>query len=291
MSKIMSKPQLSVVIATLGGVSIKKTLDLLNSGSLVPDEVIISIPRECLKSIPKSNHKNLIINECEFRGQVKQRAEGFKIARGQFVIQIDDDVSVDYNCLKRLFETMSSLNGQFAVAPAFFSNTTGLSVFKKNTEGVFSKLYYFLMNGKRGYQPGKFYLSGTGDGVEPNSLSEKIIETEWLSGGCIIHRKVDLIKENYFPFSGKAYCEDFIHSFLMTQKGTKLFVDPAAKVFIDLELYSSLSIGNFFKFIIADFRARKYFMALSKRKSLRIYIFFCLMIFNYLSTKMITQFK
>ena len=278
-------------MATLGGALIKKTLDSLNSGSLIPEEIIISIPRERVKSIPKTNHKNLIINKCEFYGQVAQRIEGFKVARGKFVIQIDDDVLVDYNCLYRLFKTISTLKGSFAVAPAMLSNVTGQSIFKKNTEGFLRKFYYFLNNGKYGYQPGKFYLSGAGDGVVTTSLNDALIKTDWLSGGCIIHRKENLITENYFPFPGKAYCEDFMHSFLMTQKGIKLLVDPTAKVYIDFHSYTDQTIGNFFRGLIADFKSRTYFMALSKRKSLRIYFFYCFMIFNYLLTSITRKFK
>jgi hypothetical protein len=280
MSKL-KKNKLSVVMATLGGLSVEKTLISLNNGSLIPDEIVVSIPSDRVKTLPIINYPNVMINECQAYGQVSQRIEGFKVASGEFVLQIDDDISLDYNCLSNLVSSMESLNGSFAIGPAIFSNKTRQSIFIKNTRGFARKLYYFLVNGKHGYQPGKFYLAGSGEGVTPNYPDESLIQVDWLSGGCVIYRKVDLVTENYFPFQGKAYCEDFIHSFLLTKKGVGLFININAKVSIDIESYKNQALVSFFRGLVADFKARRYFMSLSKRESPRIYFFYGFMIINY----------
>jgi hypothetical protein len=54
-----------------------------------------------------------------------------------------------------------------------------------------------------------------------NNVNDKV---EWLAGGCILHRKENLITENYFPFSGKAYCEDLMHSILLRKNNIDLWI-------------------------------------------------------------------
>ena len=49
-------------------------------------------------------------------------------------------------------------------------------------------------------------------------------EVNWLPGGVLILRVKDLVMEDYFPFEGKAYCEDLIHSFFLKKKGLKLYI-------------------------------------------------------------------
>jgi hypothetical protein len=39
----------------------------------------------------------------------------------------------------------------------------------------------------------------------------------------ICHRE-DLVTENYYPFAGKAFCEDLVHSVLWQKQGTRLWM-------------------------------------------------------------------
>jgi len=51
-------PTVSVVIPTLGGAQLSKTIATINAGSFVPDEILVCIPgqySENLKSIEDSN--------------------------------------------------------------------------------------------------------------------------------------------------------------------------------------------------------------------------------------------
>ena len=59
-----------------------------------------------------------------------------------------------------------------------------------------------------------------------------------------------LIDKNYFPYKGKAYCEDLIHSLLLKRKGVKLYVlcktevviqpTPSPTILTPLELFKSI---------------------------------------------------
>ena len=99
---------------------------------------------------------------------------------------------------------------------------------------------------------------GLSFGVDSSHCDENPFETQWLPGGCVLCFKDDLILEKFFPYSGKAYGEDLIHSFLRTKSGTRHWVIPGAKCSIDApepEL-SPLSIS-------AQVKARRYFVRLS----------------------------
>jgi hypothetical protein len=73
----------TVVIVTLGGESLGDTVRAVNSGSLVPAEVLVCIPRTRRDTVDwlASRWSNLEIIPTIAAGQVLQRIEGFKRAR------------------------------------------------------------------------------------------------------------------------------------------------------------------------------------------------------------------
>ena len=87
---------LSVVIPSLGG-NLHSSLEALNSGSLVPDEVIICLPNQNHSVNNSSEYKNITILYSEKYGQVYQRLYGFRKAKGNYILQLDDDAIVSYN--------------------------------------------------------------------------------------------------------------------------------------------------------------------------------------------------
>ena len=57
--------------------------------------------------------------------------------------------------------------------------------------------------------------TGMGYGIDPSKLfSNRPFQVEWLNGGAVMCHVDDLILEDYFPFEGKSYFEDTIHSIL-----------------------------------------------------------------------------
>ena len=67
----------------------------------------------------------------------------------------------------------------------------------------------------------------TNFGVDPSFMKSDLIETDWLPGGCILHLKNNLVMFDYYPFKGKAFCEDLIHSHFLKKKN-KLFITKKA---------------------------------------------------------------
>jgi hypothetical protein len=65
---------------------------------------------------------------------------------------------------------------------------------------------------------------GVAFGVDDKLCGAGLIETQWLPGGCVVCHREDLITEAFFPFTGKAYCEDLVHSLLRRNRGIRLRV-------------------------------------------------------------------
>ena len=91
--------KLSVVIPTLGGIQLKDTIKALQNSSIQPLEILICIPNssELLVNIDLSDNVEII--RTNKKGQVFQRMTGFLAAKGELVLQIDDDVCLEKNTI------------------------------------------------------------------------------------------------------------------------------------------------------------------------------------------------
>lgn len=272
---------ISVVIATLGGPTLKGTVEKLNRGSIVPAEILICLPiAEASRGLDFS-FPNVTILQSGCRGQVPQRIEGFRRATSDFVLQLDDDMWVDRRCLEFLLETVRELP-DVAVAPALVNSGTGDSVYRvSHRGGAFRTAYHWLLNGKDGYREGCILRSGFPVGVVPDDNARSPSQVEWLAGGCVMHRRANLVLENYFPFGGKAHCEDIIHSHILTRRGVRLLVDPRARCSLEVASPFDKGLGAFARDTYNDFHARRYFMRLSKRPLWRMYLYYVLIVFRY----------
>jgi GT2 family glycosyltransferase len=266
---------ISVVIATLGGHTLKPTLQALNAGSLVPGEILVCIPADAIFSENISDIENVVIINVPFRGQVAQRAFGFRQARREYVLQLDDDIVVDYFCLERLLDTFHELGSNLAVSPALIDRGTGRSVYERPQSHKFLyDIYFWLMNGYEGYQPGKVSKAGLAIGIDPTSLRAHFIEVDWLAGGCVLHGRKNLVLEDFWARPGKAYCEDLMHSHLLRKAGIHLFINTLARCDLEIIRNSSMALDVFLNDLYRDFCARKYYMKRVGRSSVRMYFYY-----------------
>jgi len=195
-------------------------------------------------------------------------------------MQLDDDIELAYDCIEILIGGMQTCIGKAALAPALHYRKNKTSAFIKKKPNF----YYWLMNGSKGYQAGSVYLSGSPEGVDFDGDCN-FIESKWLYGGCVLHRKSNLVLENYFPFKGKAYCEDLIHSASLRNKEVKLFFMPKAFAYFEMDSYTTYGLTVFMRHLLSDFRARKYYNEYVGVKSNRIYFFYLVMVLNYIKSK------
>lgn len=280
---MQNRNQVTVVIATLGGASLSSTVDSLNRGSMAPAEILICIPIEHIERVAHLKHDNVKILGTNFRGQVAQRLFGFKNASNDFVMQLDDDIILDEFCLERLLGTLHALGPKVAVAPAFLDIETGLSVYKKPEKNKrLLQAYYWLMNGSKGYVPGRIDKSGSSIGLDPLLLDSRVHDVEWLAGGCVLHYRNNLVYENFWPRVGKAYYEDVVHSSILAVRGIRLVIDSTARCSLEMISQLSLKPSDYFIDLYRDYLARRYFLEFSSRRSLRIYLYYLLRILSYM---------
>jgi hypothetical protein len=276
----------TVVIATLGGDSLDSTIQYLNSGTLVPAEILVCIPMENASKVAHLDGGTTKIIKTDFRGQVAQRGAGFQRASNPFVMQLDDDLLLDRFCLERLVETLQALGGKAAVAPALLDIQTGQSVYKKPIKHRFVlALYFWLMNGSKGYVPGSIDSSGSSIGVDPSVSAASLFDVEWLAGGCVLHYCENLVLENFWPLPGKAYYEDVVHSSILAANGIRLVIDPKARCFLELFSQASFTPREFFQNLYRDYRGRQYFMRRFSRQSFRMYLYYFGRVLSYLASR------
>lgn len=225
------KKDFSLVIPTLYGTELEKTIIQIHQGTCIPSEIIIVIPSEFKKNIVElKRYCNIIIFGVDFRGQVRQRIFGFEHASCDIVIQLDDDIFVDPYCFENLVETIQNSDNKIVVAPLFKFNDSKKSCYNKDSK-------WFLLNriihGRNYLKSGKITASGLNMGIFHDEGNNRLFESDWVPGGCLAHKKCNLILENYYPFNGKAYFEDVYHSVLLRNKSVKLFVDNKAICLIE----------------------------------------------------------
>lgn len=223
----------SVVIPTLGGPSLSDTITRVNEGTCVPDEVIVCIPeREAPLAAPLASAVVRIL-PTPVRGQVAQRAEGFRAARSAYVLQLDDDIWLERDCLAHLVKYLESNPGT-AVGPALHDRTTGeyrsFLVPQSPKPTRTDALMFRVINGAAGYQPGQISRAGVNMGLPETGDFQGL---GWLPGGCILHHRTSLELSAFYPFPGKAFAEDLFHSHLLTRAGVLLARCGAARCSVD----------------------------------------------------------
>ena len=267
------KGQVSAVIATLGGPSLRKTIEDLNRGTVVPQEILICVPEDEAQRMESFAFPNVKIIRTPCRGQVAQRAYGFRQAKGDFVLQLDDDVHLRPDCLEELLSIVAS-GESIAAGPKLYDSRTGKYHSFLTPSGAKLTLYerfiYRVINGAAGYQPGRIGLSGLNMGV-PDTADDW--QVDWLAGGCLLHRKENLVLDAYYPFPGKAYAEDLFQCALLRKKGVLLV--QSGKAICDPSFDSSSYLGV--KRQIAEYRAYARAMTVlirnDQRSLLRFYLF------------------
>ena len=292
----MLKKGISVIIATLGGESVISTVNSINNGSIIPNEILICIPKDFIENaFINFQYDNVKIVETNEKGQVIQRINGFNLAIYEYVLQIDDDVILEYNCLENLYDSLKHSDSHTAISPALYTLKTNLSVYRsssKNLNKYFLRpFYYLLINGFRGYKQGSITLAGTQIGIDPSYFKDNLIKSEWLPGGCVLHNKNNLVLKNYFPFNGKAYMEDLYHSTILKGNKINLYINKQAIAYIDDPRDEQLTFSSWIKEISNDYKIRKNLVNITNKSYFNLHIYYCIRILQFLLKNLISKLK
>lgn len=285
-SSIEKTSSVSVVIATLGGEQLFETIEVLNQGTIIPCEILVCLPEEDALLVKRLSFPNVRVINAARRGQVAQRAIGFQKASGRFVLQLDDDILVSNDCLECLLNVITLDAAKVAVAPSLLFKSSRKSFYQTPKNKTLLQLYYWLINGVRGYQPGSITMAGTNVGVDPQFVEYDTVEVEWVPGGCLLHHRDCLIVDDFYPFTGKAYSEDLYHSYFLRKNKVKLMVCTSAECFLDdtMVVYN-FSVPEFISYVQADLKARIHLVRISKKSVIRMYVYYAFVILRYASAR------
>lgn len=218
----------SVVIATLGGPSLMRTIEYLNGCGVRPLEILVCVPEEEWGDRPDRISPNVTVLRLPYRGQVRQRAAGFRAASQPYVLQLDDDLLLGGRTLQRLLEDLIALGPQNAVAPVLIraDTRTGYTRIPDGWRGLISSTIATCLRGARWgvRRMGTISWIGHNYGVDPNLIPSDRMSVDWLPGGCVLHHKGGLVTDDFYPFPGKAYAEDLLHSLHLSVRGVRLWV-------------------------------------------------------------------
>lgn len=240
----------SVVIASLGEHVLTHTLNCIYKSSITPFEVIVCLPpnKKINKKIKLKKYVRII--NSDLKGQVNQRIYGFKLAVCDYVLQLDDDVLFNEDMIKYLLKFLVK-DENICCAPFFLKKNSNTS-FYNNSDSFFKNL---LFNFSLKSNQGKISRTGMSFGI--STIKNEFIEVDWFPGACVFHHKKNLILKNYFPFKGKAYYEDLLHSKKIKEKNVKLFVLGKAKLYVD-DPAEEISKENLFKNKFNAFKIKKF---------------------------------
>ncbi len=266
---------ISVVIATLGGVALEQTIAGLLAGSSRPAEILVCIPEFVRPQAQVAEGGIVRIIRTPFGGQVAQRAAGLVLAREDHVLQLDDDMVVPNAGLENLWQLSLAAGAGTAVAPALIDSATGhyLASYGHGCRALARSLAAWMIGGARwgSARMGTIGSAGIPYGVDPRlAAGATLLETQWLPGGAVLCRREDLVTEAYFPFQGKAYSEDVIHSILWKRRGVRLYVAPDVAFGTAIGPAKPASLAQ----LAAERRARAYAIRLMGGSTVRGWLWF-----------------
>ncbi|GMV23537.1 MAG: hypothetical protein AMXMBFR57_34860 [Acidimicrobiia bacterium] len=273
----------TVVIPTLAGPSLAETLTRVNAGTVRPDEILVCVPeREAPRAHPLGGgNVRVLVTTC--RGQVAQRAEGFKAARTPFVMQLDDDIWPDAECLAKLIDYAERHPGT-AVGPALHDRVTGQyrSYLVPSDGSLLERILFRVINGTKGFQPGQISLAGVNMGLPAGRDFHGV---GWLPGGCVLHRREALDLSAFYPFPGKAFAEDLFHSRLLTRAGVVLARCGAATCSVDFSSSGGGGVRRALRDYLTYGRRMRVFTGLVGGSQIRLHTFLGLNVLRLISRR------
>ena len=222
------KSNITVVIPSLGGRTLSKTIMFLNKGSVKPDQILICVPKSVYpKSIQLKKYSNVKIIQCPNKGQVDQKIYGFSKIQTKYTLQLDEDILVDKNCLKTFLYGAITKSNKSAFGGVLRSKNSNIK--KYLFPNLFQQLLNLIINGKKILKMRTVLNTGV-----PTSIFDQkylfLSKSEWLNG-VLFTKTRNLINFVYYNFDGKAYNEDVIHSGILRSNKIDLYVNNKAICF------------------------------------------------------------
>lgn len=218
---------ITVVIPSLGQDQLKVTLDKLIFYENF-FEIIVVLP---INTQFVYNSSAVKIIYCKTKGQVAQRSIGIQSVKTDFVLLIDDDITVSENAINAMYDYCTN-HENVAVAPVLCNIETRSQIAKPISK--LKLLFYRLIF--RVKDPGSFNTATIAlNYINDGDLSAK--EVQWVPGGLIMMRTEQTLKHDYFlGIEGKAFSEDVLASHLRSKNfNVKHVIIPSITAFTECD--------------------------------------------------------
>ena len=279
--------RLTIIIPSLLSNIKESWIDQINRFNKEKINIIISVPPDLSKSNKFLNKfdNNILIIRSDKKGQVHQRQYGYKFVKTDYLMNMDDDIFITIKNLRILLNQLQNLPFKSTIVPR-------LILYKKdNKKGFLRKFMNFLIYNEFSPKPGTITKSTFEVAHNFSINKDKAIESvDWIPGGISITRRENIIKNDYFKFEGKAYCEDLIHSYLLKKNGIELFISNKSFYITKLQNYKDLKIQDFMNFINSDLKVRNYYRVQIKNSLMPFLVAYFILIINYFLNKIIINF-
>jgi len=272
----------TVVITTLGSPDLSKTLDCIRRSSVSVKSIFICIPDRLRHLVDAFADSTVSIVPSAAQGQVLQRLAGFNIVCTSLVLQIDDDIIFSADVIKTTYEAALLLGPGFSVGGCIDRNDEFIhkTSITSNKLKFFRRLFLWLIAGapmEDSKRIGKFSKQTWCQLVPSGYDSKSYLPVDLLSGGFCMSWASELVLHNYYPFPGKAYKEDLLHSIERTKKGIQHIVLPYVIIHTKEHVSTIFSFNDFSREFSAD---RWIGIKLGSRPwSLRLHLYILLEIF------------
>tara|TARA_X000000950_G_scaffold181320_1_gene219904 strand:+ start:33302 stop:34186 length:885 start_codon:yes stop_codon:yes gene_type:complete len=271
------KNNISVVIPSLGGKALAKTIRYLNNGITKPDKILICVPKSVFpKNLHFKRNTNFELIHCPIKGQVRQKIFGFTKINSKYTFQIDDDILVNKTCLKFLLRGAIIKPNKSAFG-AFLKSKKNM-VSENMTPSIFKQTMNFFLYGKRRL----CMRSVLNSGIATDLFDQRDVflsKTEWLNGIVFTNTK-NLIKFDYFKLNGKAYNEDVIHSGILKKNNVSLWMNNKAVCLEQNQILFNNKEKFSFRYWIKIYKTRKMIISLYKGSFIKMIFLIFLGIFK-----------
>ena len=273
---------ISVVIPTIHPDKIDEIVKKINRWSITPSEIIFCFPFGFKKKINKSfKTKKVKIIFSRKKGQVNQRLHALTHVKNNIILQMDDDVDLKKNCLEAMYKTLINTKGRNVIGAIVFDHNINNYLYKESSNILFLTLQKFYEGAILGgnyinSNMGKISKIGYCFNLNPVLMKNKITKVDWLNSLCLSYKE-DIIKHNYFPFKGKALCEDLINSIERNKLGINHLVPKNARFSMPKEEIKNnfkQKLNNFF----SEMRIRNFIL---KKVNVSLIIFYLFLIIEF----------
>ncbi len=222
----MTEINLSIIIASFNGYkNVQKLLDSVLANDYIPNEIIIVCYKDqynkyffnCKKYYKKLNIRIL---KSKIKNQIIQRQLGLNSARMDYILQLDDDITIVKNTLRIIFNELKKNHFKVILAANLKTNDNNIADIRWRYNYKKYKLFRALLYLLNNFNEVKSY-SILASGKPIPGLNDQIYSYKWLNSSLCFHKSA-LKDYEYFKNKGKAFYEDVYTSHSFFKKGYKL---------------------------------------------------------------------